>query len=556
MKKLPIGISDFKELISQDFYYVDKTLFIKEFVDSSGSVLLIPRPRRFGKTLNISMLRYFFEKTEVDNSVLFTKTNIWQHEDYRKLQGKYPVIFLTFKDIKEATWEDAYARMLSVISQEFKRHLPVLEKTISQDDLDDYKTIIKKSASYVTFSETLFMLSKLLYEAYNEKVLVLIDEYDAPIHAGYNYGYYDKIIQFTRSLLTSVLKDNSYLQRGILTGILRTAKEGIFSGLNNLRTCSILDTTFQDKFGFTQSEVEQFLTKYRFLENLDDVQRWYNGYTFGTTTIYNPWSLLMYMANQGKLQPYWVNTSDNLIIKKLLVFSDIEVKAELELLLVGKTVEKTIEEGIIFPNMERNDQAIWSLLLFAGYLTFTHSRLEEGVVYCDLKIPNKEIKLLYKNFIQEIVQGMLTTTKVTTFLQALVAGDIQTFALLLQEFVINSISVYDLPSNEPEKSYHLFVLGLLIYLADTYQVKSNRESGYGRYDIMLIPKDKNKLGIIIEFKKVLQKETLEDAARKALEQIKNKHYVQELKNLEIKQIKLLGIAFAGKQVLVIEQEGN
>lgn len=558
MKKLPIGISDFKKLVAGNYYYVDKTLLIKELVDSSGDVLLIPRPRRFGKTLNLSMLHYFFEKTAADNSILFAHTAIWQQENYKKLQGKYPVIFLTFKDIKEADWEIAYKRMISIIAKEFERHFAAVKEHLSGHQLIEYETIIAKTADQAAYHESLLLLTEFLYKAYNEKVIVLLDEYDAPIHAGYSNEYYEQSINFMRPLLTSVFKDNKYLERGVLTGILRTAKEGIFSGLNNLDVCTLLENTFQDKFGFTQPEVNQILADYNYSGQIHEVQQWYNGYIFGSTTIYNPWSILMFVHKEGKLQPYWVNTSDNKIIKKLLTYSDIGVKTDIESLLIGNTITKIIDEAVIFPGIEHNEQALWSLFLFTGYLTFASCNLERGKLYCNLKIPNEEIKILYETFIQDIVQELLKTEKVTTFLHALVTGDKETFAALLQEFIINSMSFYDLPSGEPEKSYHLFVLGLLVYLSDTYQVKSNRESGFGRYDIMLIPKNKNKLGIIMELKKVSAhtNETLELAAQRALEQISTKHYVQEMKSLGITKIKAFGIAFEGKKVLVLDQDLN
>jgi len=556
MKKLPIGVSDFKTILNDCYYYVDKTLLIKELIESSGLVILIPRPRRFGKTLNLSMLKYFFEKTDEDNSVLFKDTAIWQNRDYRKFQGQYPVIFLTFKDIKEENWEITYIKIVSLVAQAFSHHFDAIEKVILSSEINEYIAIMGKKADEATYHNSLFFLSRLLYRAYNKKVVILIDEYDACIHAGYNNNYYNTATHFMRSVLTSVLKDNKYLERGILTGILRTAKEGIFSGLNNLKVCSLLDYSFQDKFGFTQPEVENLLTHYNLLESFEDVQKWYNGYIVGNATIYNPWSLLMYADQKGKLQPYWLNTSDNQIIKKLLVLADAQLKADLELLLSNGTVTKVVDEAIVFSDIENNSDAIWSLLLFAGYLTYSKYVLERGKIYCDLKIPNEEIKFLYEGFIEDIFNRTLKTAKVDLFLNSLITGDVQTFSELLQEFILNSMSIYDLPNDEPEKSYHLFVLGLLVFLADSYQIKSNRESGYGRYDIMLIPHDKNKLGLVIEFKKVLidRKETLDSAAEKALEQIRNKHYAQELKSLGIRRIKALGIAFQGKQILVVSKD--
>lgn len=354
-----------------------------------------------------------------------------------------------------------------------------------------------------------------------------------------------------RSLLSATLKDNSCLERGILSGILRTAKEGLFSGLNNLLVYTILDTEFEDKFGFTQREVQQLLKDWDLEDQLPSIQTWYNGYQFGNTTVYNPWSLLSCVNKKGLLKPYWVNTSDNSLIKKLISSATNDVKEELEMLLHGEKVEKAISEAVIFPGIENNSNALWSLLLFSGYVTYKSCKLILGKTYCNLTIPNQEIRLLYHDLITEIFEETLTTSKVSILLQSLTSGDTHTFGILLQEFFINSISMYDLPATEPEKSYHLFVLGLLILLADHYQVKSNRESGLGRYDIMLIPKDVDKLGIIIEFKKAtLPKESLELVAKKALAQIKEKEYTQELQNQGIKNIKLMGIACKGKKILI------
>lgn len=550
-KKFPIGISDFKIIIEDDYYYIDKTLLIKEIIESTGQVILLPRPRRFGKTLNLSMIKYFFEKKEINNKHLFLKTNIWKEKEYQALHGKYPIIFLTFKDIKETCWENAYKKIIAIISEEFERYYLLFRKDLLPHVLDEFESILRKTADEVTFSRSLFLLSKLLYKLYNTRVIILIDEYDAPIHAGYNYGYYNEIVQFMRSLLTSILKDNLYLEKGILTGILRTSKEGIFSGLNNLAVYTLMDTDFQDKFGFTKQEVEKLLKDSNLIDKFNEIQKWYNGYQFGNTTIYNPWSLLMCTKNQGVLKPYWVNTSDNQLIKKLLTLSGKEIKSDFELLLTNKTIEKEVDEAIIFPGIENNPRAIWSLLLFAGYLTYTQFRIEQGHSYCNLTIPNKEIELLYSSFIKDIFESTLTNPKVNILLTSLTTGQIDIFSELLQEFIINTISIYDLPNNEPEKSYHLFVLGLLVLLSDTYQVKSNRESGLGRYDIMLIPKNKKDLGIIIEFKKVSSSDkSLEKSAKKALDQIVEKNYAQELKDLDIKHIKFLGIAFQGKKILV------
>lgn len=355
-----------------------------------------------------------------------------------------------------------------------------------------------------------------------------------------------------RTLLSSVLKDNPNLHKGIITGILRVAKESIFSDLNNFDVFTILDLKFNDKFGFTQNEVKQLLNDYNLSGKSSDIQTWYNGYQFGDITIYNPWSLISCVDKQGILKPYWVNTSSNLLIKKLLIKADQSVKSKLQLLLTDEQLTERIDDAIIFQNIETQETPLWGLLLFTGYLTYSKKELIEGITYCDLVIPNKEVKIVYTDLISSIFQSTLSSDKIKHLAEFLVTGNIQSFAEILQEFIINSMSVFDLPSNEPEKSYHLFILGLLSIFQGKYRVKSNRESGFGRYDIMLIPNNRNDLGIVIEFKKTLLEDNsdLELAAKRALEQIKQKHYAQELRALGVKNIKAIGIAFLGKKLFV------
>jgi len=552
MKLMPIGKSDFKQLIEGNYYYVDKTLLIKELLESAGDIILFPRPRRFGKTLNLSMLKYFFEKHEnqEDNSNLFVNTAIWKNGKYNNLQGQYPVIFLTFKSIKDETWQSAYKSITEIITEEFKRHDYLLKGNIPSYDKIRYESILSQTADESLYGRSLLFLTKLLHKHYQQNVIVLIDEYDAPIHTAFNNKYYDEMVVFVRILLENVLKDNSFLHRGILTGILRVAKEGIFSGLNNIKVCSLLNFEFQDKFGFTESEIKKLLKDQKLSDKKEDVQAWYDGYTFGETKIYNPWSMIQFADSRGLLKPYWINTSDNKLIKRLISMSDEDVKSDLELLMSGQSINKEINEATIFPGIEKNSEAIWSLLLFSGYVTYNKQELIEGHTLCDLVIPNKELKFLYNELVSNIFESTLTVDKIKALLKALTQGDNESFQELLQEFIVNSISMYDFSDKDPEKSYHLFVLGLLVNLNDTYEIKSNRESGYGRYDIILIPKNTNKLGILIEFKKVRPGETLEIACKKALEQIQEKQYSHELKDRGIKNIQLLGIAFLGKQVLV------
>jgi predicted AAA-ATPase/PD-(D/E)XK nuclease superfamily protein len=555
MKHLSIGISDFKEIIEDGYYYIDKTLLIKELVDKKSKVTLLPRPRRFGKTLNLSMLNYFFSNTEQAGQ-LFTNTAIAQHPDCMAWQGQYPVIFITFKDVKVSNWQDAYEKIREIIKTEFDRLGNTLANIMTDAEKSDYEAIIKRTASKTVYEQSLQVLSALLYRHYHKKVIILLDEYDAPIHAAYSYSYYKEMVEFIRNLFSAALKDNNALEFGVLTGILRTAKEGIFSGLNNLNVCTLLEQDFSDKFGFTQHEVDTLLTDYNMQNQCTDIKQWYNGYQFANTIIYNPWSLLMFIHKRGNLALYWVNTSDNALVKMLITRSDETVKTELESLLQEKTIKKTIDESFVFPSMERSEIAIWSLLVFSGYLTPRKQKLAEGQWLCELAIPNQEVFILYKNLIRSSFQEVLTDTNIKALREALAHGNGKLFEKILQEYLLNSTSMFDLPSKEPEKSYHLFVLGLLVTLQDLYEVDSNRESGYGRYDIMLIPKDITKRSIIIEFKRIFDDEDLGTAATQALEQIHDKQYAQNLKKRGIQTITAFGIAFKGKEVLLKQEEIN
>ena len=551
MKKLPIGISDYKTLITQGYYFVDKTLLIKEFIDSSPQVTLITRPRRFGKTLDLSMLNYFFQRGFAKaNYYLFENTIIWQ-EPERELCGQYPVIYLSFKDVKSLTWDTALKHLKNLIKDEFLRHQHYISLSINQETYFD--RIIKETGSVADYEISLQFLCELLSAHYKQPVIILIDEYDTPITSAYHYGYYNDMAPFMRTLLTKVYKDNPHLHKGLLTGILRAAKEGIFSGLNNLAVNTLLSNPYSDKFGFTPEEVKNLLTEQSLLNKRDEIIAWYNGYSCGKMRLYNPWSIINCAYEGGALKPYWVNTSDNLLIKKVIAQADETVKSKLEELLADETISEVISEGVVLPGIERHPDAVWSLLLFAGYLTFNeYQLLEEGRERCLLAIPNKEIRILYKELIKQIFEESLSINKGHELLNALTRGDVEVFAELFQEFVVNSMSFFDFAPDEPEKSYHLLVLGLLVMLGDSYEIKSNRESGYGRYDIMIIPRQKNKRAIIIEFKKAskARKETLESAADNALKQIEEKKYAQELRGRGFKEIQALGISFQGKELLI------
>lgn len=556
LKKIPIGISDFKKVIDDNYHFVDKSLFIKEFWENNSSTILITRPRRFGKTLNMSMIRYFFDNDLGDTSYLFKGLEIENYSEIMNKQGKYPVIFVSFKDLKDLTFDSFLSKVKSVIAEEYKNHRYIIEKNfLSKDDEVKFKKILFEEGNLGDYELSLMQLSRYLSKYHNKKVMIFIDEYDVPVQAGFSNGYYDEVISFMRNMLSAAFKDNVYLEKGLITGILRVAKESVFSGLNNLEVCGLTEYNFCDKFGFTEKEVNELLKLYGIETHLEGIKNWYNGYIFGDKVIYNPWSVLNYINKPKEgLRPYWVNTSSNDLVNIFLAKGSQEVKKDLESLIEGSEICKIIDSNVIMKNIEKTSDNLWSFLLFTGYLKTTNKTLKEGNLVCKLAIPNKEVLYLYNSIITNWFNESIGNDKYNMMLSSLVNGDIKIFEKLLRQFVLNSISYFDVGGYEGEKVYHAFVLGLLVSLNSTHEIISNRESGYGRYDIMIIPRDISKLGIIIEFKKldIDDTESLEDAAHEALNQIEKNKYDTELIYRGIKNIKKLGIVFKGKEVLVKE----
>ena len=554
-RKIPIGISDFGKIIEEDFYYVDKSLFIKEIIDNGSESILFPRPRRFGKTLNLSMLRYFYEKSTDDTSSLFQHLNIWQQgEAYTQKQGRHPVIFLTFKDVKCNSWEDCEKHLKMGIREEYRRHDYLLERGIVKSpEKEEYKAILDLSADNTAYENSVKQLSTWLHQYHGQKTVILIDEYDTPIIGGYMGGYYEQIIGFMRNMLSGALKDNSHLEKGVLTGILRVAKESIFSGLNNLEVCSLLTPEFSICFGLLETEVATLLQDYEIESEMDTIRKWYNGYVFGDTIIYNPWSVLNYAKKwRNGFQPYWVNTSSNDLIREIISHSGALVKQDLETLIRGGTIKKEVEDNVVFAEIENSADTIWSFLLMSGYLKIVAKERRDKKLLGELKIPNLEVEYLFEEIIEGWFKRSIYNDHYQMMLKGLVSGDLETFEAIFRDFVVKSFSYFDTAHEEAEKVYHAFVLGLLLGLNHTHEVKSNRESGYGRYDVMLIPKDPMQFGIVIEFKKVntVKKETLEEAAEAALTQIAQKRYTQELADRGIHSVIQLGIAFQGKEVFM------
>ncbi|MBN1684421.1 MAG: AAA family ATPase [Gammaproteobacteria bacterium] len=563
MNRYPIGISDFKEIIDNGYCFVDKTLLIQELLQDPAKILLFTRPRRFGKTLNLSMLEYFFTQQQADenrtlfNGTLIEKARLSNGMACMDFQGKYPVIFLSLKDVKASHYQDAYEAIAIQISQLYKKHRYLLEQPelLYPDEKDVYQKIIEGKANPPQLQTSLRNLTEYLGKQYGEKVLILIDEYDTPLHASYEYGYYDEMVNLIRTLLSAVLKDNVYLYKGILTGILRVAKESIFSDLNNVDVYSILQAKYGQYFGFTESEVQQCLKEADLEDQSQAIRDWYNGYLFGDEVIYNPWSILNCLNKKGLLQPYWVNTGGLTIIRNLLARSGEEIKGSFEALIQGQTITCDVSEHITFGDIMKNAEFIWSFLLLSGYLKIAQRELVRGRYRCQLAIPNHEIGYLYENIFLNWLGG-INLDIYRTFLDNLTTGNITDFESQLQKILSESYSYFDLSGQEPEKFYHAIVLSLLVGLRDTYQVKSNRESGYGRYDVMLIPYDKTKLGLIIEFKTAKSAAELESAADVAMQQIADKNYVAELTEAGIKNILQLGMAFYGKKVLIKQKNSQ
>ncbi|MBZ9626273.1 ATP-binding protein [Clostridium sp. FP2] len=556
-KSIQIGTSDFKKLIEENNYFVDKSMLIKEFMENGADIILTPRPRRFGKTLNLSMLRYFFDiRTKADTKDLFKSLKIENEKEIMNLQGEYPVVFVTFKGVKYNNFENAISAIEMLMSEVYKEYRYLMESEIfKEDEKRDFNKIINREADLILLTISLKNLTNYLYKYYNKKVILLIDEYDVPIQESYMRDYYDNMISLIRNMLSDALKDNIYLEKAMITGILRVAKESIFSGLNNLQVNTILGLKFKDKFGFTEQELKELLTYYDLQDKSDDIKKWYNGYVFGGKTIYNPWSVLNYIDNNEMgFMPYWINSSSNDLIKNLLLKGDTNMKLELEELISGNSISKAIDDSIVMSEVEDSNENIWSFLLMCGYLKAIKTENIEGILQCELKIPNKEVLIFYNNLIEKWFKESTTNQKYELMLKTLITGNIEIFAGLFKEFVINNISYFDVSGKEPERVYHAFVLGMLISLSKGYEVKSNKESGYGRYDVMIIPKDVSKIGIIIEFKKIddFLSYTIEEGTAKALKQIEDKKYETELLEKGIKDIVKLAIVFKGKEIKVTQ----
>ena len=551
-KKLPIGISDYKLLVSEDYYYVDKTDFIRQVVEEGSLITLLPRPRRFGKTLNLSTLRYFFEKTEGNvYRPLFKGKSIEQWKDFDKYQGQYPVIFITLKDCKGEIFEEVLLMLAGEIKSEYIRHDYLQEHIRQEDNLDQFIRLQNRKATPDELAGSMRLLADLLTDYWGMPPLVLLDEYDSPIHVAYDKGYYDRMIGFMRNFMSLVFKDNTNIFRGVITGILRVSKESIFSGLNNISVFSLLDRPMCASFGFTQDETDSVLDDYALGDHKEEVKQWYNGYLFAGITIYNPWSVLNYIMYDGVLAPYWVNTGSDVLLRHLLADGPSQIRDGVEALIQGDPVRSVINDKLAFPDLLDKATNIWSFLLFSGYLKASDPVMLSNKLYeYKLEVPNLEISSVFETIIQNWIDGgPVKNDRLERMLQALRLGDIEYFEELLNDFLVNTLSYYDTSGRDPEKVYQAFLLGLLAGMSD-FEISSNREAGFGRYDILLRPKNGQGQAIIMELKRLRPKETVEQALASALKQIEDKQYAATLRDAGFTDILKMAITFDGKQVWI------
>ena len=541
MKRIGIGLSDFKELIEEDFYYFDKTKFIEELLKDRTEIKLFTRPRRFGKTLNMTTLKYFFDvRNAEENKKLFKNLYIEKTDSFKE-QGQYPVVFLSLKDLKAITWEEMERKIIITLS-DFLSEYEYLLNELSGINFENLKNIIYKEAGIDDLTTTLKFLTKILYEKYNKKIVVLVDEYDSPLVSAYINGYYEKAKNFFKTFYSLVLKDNNYLQMGILTGIIRVIKAGIFSDLNNLRTYTILSDDYTDSYGLTEEEVEKSLKDYGIEAEISKVKDWYDGYKFGDSEVYNPWSILNFLQDK-KLRTYWLDTSWNDLINDVLKkITNYTIRA-LEKLFDGEGLRQNIS-GTSDLSKLLNENELWELLLFSGYLTIEEKIDQKNYI---LRLPNKEVKELFKDSFLEKYFGR--GNKLSDLMEALTENRIEDYEESLQEILLTSVSYNDTKKGN-EAFYHGLIMGMGLYLEGEYITKSNIESGLGRYDFLIEPKNKSKRAFIMEFKSTDSVEKLEEVSKETLKQIEGKKYDISLKQNGINEITYIGIAFCGKEIKI------
>lgn len=548
---LPVGVENFEDLIQTGYYFVDKTLFIRELIDMKGKVNLFTRPRRFGKTLNMSMLRYFFEMGKADNAELFQGLKIMDAgEEYLAHMGKYPVISISLKSMKQLTYDDAFYCLQEELAREFKRHDELLPRLLYEEDREKYLRFIGRKAETKEYLDSLKFLSECLFQCYGRKAIILIDEYDVPLENAYFSGFYDKMVSVIRALFESALKTNDNLEFAVITGCLRISKESIFTGLNNLKIMSITSRTYAEHFGFTPEEVEQILRDYGLEDNLKIVKQWYDGYRFGESEVYNPWSVINYVDScyhdkKAFAKPYWSNTSSNSIVKNLIEQADISVKQEIERLIEGGTIEKPIHEDITYDDMNSTQDNLWNFLFFTGYLKKISERQEGETIYMEMAIPNSEVRYVYKNAVLRWFEERTEKKELKPLYESLLNGKADELAEILSENLMETISFYDYQ----ESYYHGFLAGMLKNIGN-YIVQSNRESGNGRPDILVRYPSVRGKAVIIEIKVSKTYQGMEEKCDEALNQIEEQKYEEALRQEGYRDILKYGVAFYRKECMV------
>ncbi len=556
-KPLPIGVSDFRDACD-NYYYVDKTMLIKDFLDERAKVSLFTRPRRFGKTLNMDMLRVFFERTTENTSAYFKNKKIWQYgEVYTKHQGRYPVIFLTFKDVKCLNWEDTFQKIRKLISLEFMRHSELeTSNELSSYEKQQYSRIASDTAEEMDYQMGLQLLSLLLHKHWGQEAVIIIDEYDTPIQQGHSCGFYTEIINFMRNFFSGGLKDNPHLAFGFLTGILRVAKESIFSGLNNLKINSILDNRYSEYFGFTANEVQEMAEYYRASEKYQELCDWYDGYRFGDTDIFNPWSVIGYFNNNCHPKAFWQSTGSNDIIREVLGTATPDIMERLEALMKGESFLTHIDTGVIYPQIQNDPSSVYSFLLVAGYLKAISCTPTYGEDYlCEVTLPNKEISFVYSKEILSQLESVIPRPAAIAVQEAIYKLDPDTLQKTLENFLLQTISFHDAAN---ETFYHGLVLGMCAITDNNYRITSNREAGEGRFDIQMIPQNQQLPGILIELKaeKKCPEQQLEELAQIALQQINSRKYDTDLQTMKLTSVIKIGIAFSGKKARIAVEKQN
>ncbi len=554
--RLPIGTSDFLKLRRDGKYYVDKSSFVSEVLRSSAEVLLLPRPRRFGKTLNMTTLAAFLERTKEDRTDVFSDLAVWQAgDDVRAHFGRYPVVFVTFKEVKTLTWADCRAGIAKVVAEECLRHKADIEPVlVDAVERRDWEALRAGTADNATLWRALAALSEWLHRATGEPAVILVDEYDTPIHAGFHQGFYDQVIELFRNLFSGAFKDNAHLAKGVLTGILRVSKESVFSGLNNIEVHSILSKAYSQHFGFSPAEVTAMAAAMGQSAQMGEIERWYNGYSFGGNTIYNPWSVLNYLAHpEDGLKSYWIQTSSDDLLRELLIERGRLTEPDLEALLRGGSVTKMIDEHIVLRDVRNNTDAVWSFLLFSGYLKALSTKVSASQTEVALAVPNLEVReALQRMFADFLSRGLSGSERVPMLCKALLEGDERTFEDLLEGLMLSTLSYHDTSRDSREVVYQAFVLGLLVTLEKTHEVTSNREAGFGRYDVLVSPRRAGQPGAVLELKTIDTRrgETAETALDSAIEQLRTRDYASALRERGATPVQELAAVFDGKRAWV------